>query len=659
MSDEQDAAMDISNSPAYVALDALLAEGKLTQAVVDMYKSKYAQLHDYVIQTYDREKSMLQRAKVLNQELLGERIQLEKQAIHRHEELQSISNLEKEKEHALKELHDCEERDVILQYELSHLQMEEIENTRRLEQMGQENADLVNPETEKVTNSIKSLQEDLERTTTLYESEKKRREEITAHINEVRNQQISLEEEKATKSAKLAKLQHDPERIRKQAAVVTKAVKNLDTELERLGNKLTRYKAELVAQAAKRKEVDDVGKDLGRKLDLHRKTIEQREREVDRIRKTLEYERQQHKQLLEKKVELELALKGESESLRHTMDELTRSNKEFDQLKRTIKKKQGIVDSSLALQPGLESQKSDVEAELSTYKAESIVLKKQLKNLKQEVDVYIANFLTQEVIEKEKKTELEAQLKVIKDLESQITKWHAEEHRQRKTIQILTAQREIKAREAAKAQSLEKETQEELKVKKLIILDLSKKFSETNSRLKEFSALYDVVKNERNKYVNLIQASSQALAEMKEKIKILQNEVEILRNESLAKDRALQRERLAHTTAQLARDQLRLDTNRNIAVYRKKQEGVEQQIVEIDKLNSIINGMEKEMLHLKKRYELAVESRNYTGVQLIDRNDELCILYEKSNVQEQTLKQGEIALTAKEEGLRGLKLQVR
>jgi chromosome segregation ATPase len=43
---------------------------------------------------------------------------------------------------------------------------------------------------------------------------------------------------------------------------------------------------------------------------------------------------------------------------------------------------------------------------------------------------------------------------------------------------------------------------------------------------------------------------------------------------------------------------------------------------------------------------------------LIDRNDELCILYEKSNVQEQTLKQGEIALTSKEEGLRGLNLQV-
>ena len=75
-------------------------------------------------------------------------------------------------------------------------------------------------------------------------------------------------------------------------------------------------------------------------------------------------------------------------------------------------------------------------------------------------------------------------------------------------------------------------------MKELVIVDLSKKCNEVSNRLKEFSALYDVVKNERNKYVNLIQASSQALAEMKEKIKILLNEVEILRNESLAKDKA-------------------------------------------------------------------------------------------------------------------------
>ena len=194
-------ATDISNSPAFVALDALLMEGKLSQAVVDMYKSKYAQLHDYVIQTYEREKNLLTRAKVLNQELLGERIQLEKQSIHRHEELQALTNLEKEKELALKELHDCEERDMILQYELSHLEMENKESEERLEQMHRENQALVQPELQKITDAIASLKEDLASTERTYEAEKKRRAEISARIDQVKAEQAKLEDEKAEKTA--------------------------------------------------------------------------------------------------------------------------------------------------------------------------------------------------------------------------------------------------------------------------------------------------------------------------------------------------------------------------------------------------------------------------------------------------------------------------
>jgi uncharacterized small protein (DUF1192 family) len=51
--------------------------------------------------------------------------------------------------------------------------------------------------------------------------------------------------------------------------------------------------------------------------------------------------------------------------------------------------------------------------------------------------------------------------------------------------------------------------------------------------------MYEEVKNARNRYVSQIQNSSQDLAEMKERIKILQNEVEILRNELAEKDRSL------------------------------------------------------------------------------------------------------------------------
>ena len=47
------------------------------------------------------------------------------------------------------------------------------------------------------------------------------------------------------------------------------------------------------------------------------------------------------------------------------------------------------------------------------------------------------------------------------------------------------------------------------------------------------------------------------------------------------------------------------------------------------------------------------------GLQLIERNDELCILYERANVQEATLKKGHINLTSREAERRMLKLELK
>ena len=175
--------------------------------------------------------------------------------------------------------------------------------------------------------------------------------------------------------------------------------------------------------------------------------------------------------------------------------------------------------------PTLKAQLADNEHLLRSHLEENKQSVTQIDTMKQEVDLAIARLLRQEGIEKSKRQGLEALLKEVAGMEDETGNWSAEERRQNKLIAVLGAQREMKAREATRAQAAEKDTREQVKVKELVILDLSKKTNEVNNRLKEFSALYDVVKNERNKYVNLIQSSSQALAEMKEKIKILMNEV--------------------------------------------------------------------------------------------------------------------------------------
>merc|ERR1712076_140844 len=130
------------------------------------------------------------------------------------------------------------------------------------------------------------------------------------------------------------------------------------------------------------------------------------------------------------------------------------------------------------------------------------------------------------------------------------------------------------------------------------------------TKLKEFAKLYDIIKNERNKCVNLIQTSTQKAAEMREKIKILQNEIEILRTAVTQKDRQLQAKRLKHTSAIVLRDSLRNEVAKQNRFEEEMREKREQQRMDIAKLNLLINQAEEQMVQLRKRYETAVQHRN-------------------------------------------------
>ena len=95
----------------------------------------------------------------------------------------------------------------------------------------------------------------------------------------------------------------------------------------------------------------------------------------------------------------------------------------------------------------------------------------------------------------------------------------------------------------------------------------------------------------RNKYVAQIQSSSQDLAEMNERIKILQNEVEILRNESADKDVRLEKLRKEVAQQIQDRDQHRAELNKKELIQKHKLRIINQRINEGDKHNLIINSL--------------------------------------------------------------------
>merc|ERR1712176_1397857 len=268
-------------------------------------------------------------------------------------------------------------------------------------------------------------------------------------------------------------------------------------------------------------------------------------------------------------------------------------------------------------------------------------------------------YLKQDGLEKDKKEEYEAICQQMEEMQKELRNLKAEEQQWNAHFKTLASQREKLARDASTAHRLSRETTDEVAMKQLEEEDLKKKHQEISQKQKEFCTMYEVVKNERNKYMQHIQKSSQHLSEMKEKLKILQNEVEILRMESAFKDKQLQKVKQDAQRLEVIHDQLQNEKTRITAKGAALNEQVEQYVIEIDKLNSIINSIEKEMVILRRKYEQAVETRNFTGIQLIDRNDELCILWEKSNIQEKLLKKGEDAMLTKAEEIRSLKIDLK
>lgn len=123
-----------------------------------------------------------------------------------------------------------------------------------------------------------------------------------------------------------------------------------------------------------------------------------------------------------------------------------------------------------------------------------------------------------------------------------------------------------------------------------------------------------------------IQNSSQELADMKDRLKILNSEVEILREESSEKERSLTKAKHNVQVEINIRDNLRnFLSKQQLSLHQKKTE-LGRQVAEIEKLNANIDSLESEMRQQRKFYENFCKERNLKGVQLIDRNDELCIL---------------------------------
>merc|ERR1719276_479275 len=100
-------------------------------------------------------------------------------------------------------------------------------------------------------------------------------------------------------------------------------------------------------------------------------------------------------------------------------------------------------------------------------------------------------------------------------------------------------------------------------------------------------------------------------------------------------------EHFAHRNIMRETEKTKDKLERNNKEQKRLQQVVEHQQQEVKKLEATIQEAEVERQNQRKEFEGVISERNILGTQLIRRNEELALLYEKIKIQESTLKKGE------------------
>merc|ERR1712086_189653 len=138
----------------------------------------------------------------------------------------------------------------------------------------------------------------------------------------------------------------------------------------------------------------------------------------------------------------------------------------------------------------------------------------------------------------------------------------------------------------------------------------------------------------------------------------MNHQISQLKEEIQAKDSALMAVHLEHARLEKEREMQKTEIQKLRNQLSESTNTIKSLRQEIKKLEAIIEKGEREMERQRKELDEVINERDILGTQLIRRNDELALLYEKIKIQQSTLKKGEVQYRERIEDIRILKLKI-
>lgn len=192
---------------------------------------------------------------------------------------------------------------------------------------------------------------------------------------------------------------------------------------------------------------------------------------------------------------------------------------------------------------------------------------------------------------------------------------------------------------------------EELKLQELQINELQKKIIEDQAKLKHKQTLYEAVRSDRNLYSRQLGDSQDEIQGLRRNFRGMNHQIEQLKEEISVKDHAIVKEHFLHHSVDKEREMLKNELTK-IRKQLKSSDGiVDNQHVELLKLNRIIDEADNERRRQRNELTSVIAERNLLIGQVVKRNYELGVMYDRIKLQRSNLRIGERNYATVMEGL--------
>ncbi|XP_015270540.1 PREDICTED: coiled-coil domain-containing protein 146 [Gekko japonicus] len=636
-------------------LSQLFYAEKIPGTRVSELKAKYILLHETLVSLQASEIQLLQDAKHFTVEVEQQQQELEKADQFPEGSTSEVSKLRQQYLRYLNEYNAIQEREYEIQYKLNSL----LEDKKLIEKEYQripkatdaeklikglkESCEELRKETSQRRQEIKTLKEDLTVRQKHLTRDQKELDEILRKQEDIKDELIRLQ-------AIPIQLGKEMEKLNRRKQEAEKKIAAVQEQLEEITDHVKKVEAAIEDTL---REKEDVMKEVDGKKSL----LESKDREFSNCIKMHELNKENEGSAIAERGILEIGFRNCVMMKQKLQDTLSRMQRERERDLRNFKKMEMQLKIALDSLAQVKSHHERVLLEIDALPKDDGTLLERRRELQREVEIVKRNLV-------QEKTSTDVEGRMLEQCiaeEDQLFK--AQEHYREEVnnlirmTQLKADEREQKSKDFLKAQLRLNNIITEIKTKDFEIREHKKKKKEIQRQMKEFAKMYDIVRHERNKLVNLVHTAHQKTAEMKERLKMLDNEREILRNNAIIKERKLHKYQLKHTNNIAIKDSIQSDVCKIFATLQEMKEKREQQLMDVERLTNTLTRVEDEMVQLWKKYERAVQRRNESGVLLIEREEEVCIFYEKINIQEMMSRDGDIEINVMDEKIRFLRLK--